>query len=40
MSNKESFHIHVNDLCLSTLNYIDSIVSERQLNINSFRILR
>lgn len=39
MSNKESFHIHGNDLYLSTLNYIDSIVSERQLNVNSFRIL-
>ncbi|SPP31055.1 hypothetical protein ARAF_0158 [Arsenophonus endosymbiont of Aleurodicus floccissimus] len=39
MSNKESFHIHGNDLSLSTLNYIDSKVLKRQLNINSFRIL-
>lgn len=39
MSNKEGFHLYGNNLCLSTLNYIDSMASERQLNINSFRIL-
>lgn len=39
MSNKKGFHLYGNNLCLSTLNYIDSIASQKQLNINSFRIL-